>query len=56
MCIQFSNQSRCVINELSVNRKDVQASTLVGLTQENPALDPLAVLNLDNRLYDVVET
>ena len=37
--------------ELSLNRKDLQASTLVGLTQENPALDPLAVLHLDNWLY-----
>ena len=29
----------------------LQASTLVGLTRENSVLDPLAVLNLDNRLY-----
>ena len=28
----------------------LRASTLVGLTQENPLLDPLAVLHLDNRL------
>ena len=34
--------------ELSENRKDLQALTLVGLTQENPVLDPLADLYLDN--------
>ena len=38
------------VKYLSVNRKDLIALTLVGLTWENPALDPLAVLNLDNRL------
>ena len=27
-------------------KKDLQASTLVGLTWENPVLDPLAVKNL----------
>ena len=36
---------------LSENRKDLQVSTLVGLTRENPELDPQAVLHLDNRLY-----
>ena len=34
-----------------MNRKDLQASTLVGLASENPELDPLAVLHLDNRLF-----
>ena len=37
--------------ELSVKRKDLQALTLVGPTQNNPVLDPLAVLHLDNWLY-----
>ena len=37
--------------ELSVNRKGLRASTLVGLIWENPVLDPLAVLHLDNQLY-----
>ena len=35
----------------SVNRKDLQASNLVGLTRENPVKDPLAVQHLDNLLY-----
>ena len=35
---------------LCVNRKDLQASTLVGITQENPELDPLCVQHFDNRL------
>ena len=41
----------------SENRKDLQASTLVGLTWENPSLHPLtvlhtlAVLHLNNQLY-----
>ena len=35
----------------SVNIKDLQASTLVGLTQFNPAPDPLDVQHLDNRSY-----
>ena len=34
-----------------MNIKDVPPSTLVGLTWENPVLDPLAVLHLDNSLY-----
>ena len=34
--------------DISLNRKDFQASTLVVLTQENPALDPPAVLHLNN--------
>ena len=37
--------------KLSVNRKDLGASTLVVLSQENPVLDPLAVQHLDNGLY-----
>ena len=37
--------------ELSVNRKDLRALTLVGPTRNNRILDPLAVLHLDNRLY-----
>ena len=36
--------------ETSVNRKDLRALTLVGPTWDNPLLDPLAVLHLDNRL------
>ena len=34
----------------SVNRKDLQALTLVEPTRNKPALDPLAVLQLNNRL------
>ena len=45
-CSLFSNT-----RELSVNRKDLQASTLVELTREDPALDPLVVLQLDNQHY-----
>ena len=37
--------------ELSVIRKDLWASTLVGLNWENPVPDPLAVQHLDNLLY-----
>ena len=38
---------------LLVNRKDLQALTLVRPTQKNLVLDPLAVLHLDNRLYNL---
>ena len=31
-----------------MNRKDLQASTLVRLIRENPVLDPLAVQHLKN--------
>ena len=41
----------CAVRELSVKRKDLWALTLVGLTRENPELDPLAVQHLGNRLY-----
>ena len=34
-----------------MNRKDLQALTLVGPTRNNPVLDPLAVLHLDNQLF-----
>ena len=34
-----------------VNRKDFQALTLVGTTRNNPILDPLAVIHLDNLPY-----
>ena len=37
--------------EPSVNRKVLRALTLVVTTQNNPELDPLAVLHLDNQLY-----
>ena len=33
-----------------MDRIDLQALNLVGPTRENPVLDPLAVLDLDNRL------
>ena len=39
------------LGELSVKRKDLQALTLVGPPTDNPKLDPLAVLHLNNRLY-----
>ena len=34
-----------------VNQKVLRALALVGPTWDNPVLDPLAVLHLDNRLY-----
>ena len=34
-----------------MNRKDLCVLTLVGPPRDNPELDPLAVLHLDNRLY-----
>ena len=34
-----------------MNRKDLQALTLVGPTRNNLELDPLAVLHLDNKLF-----
>ena len=37
-----------ILREPSVNRKDLSALTLVGLTWDNPVLDPLALLHLDN--------
>ena len=39
------------LRELSVNRKDLLALTLVGPPRDNPELDPLAVLHLNNPLY-----
>ena len=36
--------------EISVNKKDLWALTLVGLNWGNPVLDPLAVQHLDNQL------
>ena len=33
-----------------MNRKDLRALTLEGPPRENPELDPLAVLHIDNRL------
>ena len=32
----------------TLSEKDLQASTLVGLNRENPVLDPIDLLNLDN--------
>ena len=50
MCSLFST-----LREPSVNRKDLQALTLVGPTRKNPELTPTppppAVLHLDNRLF-----
>ena len=34
-----------------MKRKDLQDLTLVGLIWENPVPDPLAVQDLDNRLF-----
>ena len=34
-----------------MNRKDLQALTLLGSTTDNPVLDPLAVLHQDNLIY-----
>ena len=36
--------------ELSMNRNDLLASTLVGLTWKNPVLDSLAVQHLNNQI------
>ena len=38
------------LREPPVKRKDLQALTLSGPPRENPVLDPLAVLHLDNQL------
>ena len=38
------------LREPLVNRKDFQALTLVGLPGDNPDIDPLAVLHLNNWL------
>ena len=38
------------LREPSVNRKDFTALTLVEPTRDNPVLDPLAVLHLNNRI------
>ena len=46
MCTLFQT-----LREPSENRKDLQALTLAGPTRNNPALDPLAVLHLDNGLF-----
>ena len=46
-----------IINSLQVNfhgiEKTHRPQPLVGLTRENPVLDHLAILHLDNRLYMV---
>ena len=39
------------LREPLVNRKDLQALTLVGPPKDNLEPDPLTVLHLDNRLY-----
>ena len=51
-CDNKINQVFFIFNttELWLARKDLRASTSVGLNRENPILDPLAVLHLDNRL------
>ena len=47
-----TKSSKCFLfstfREPSVNRKDLQALTIVGPTSDNPVLDPLAALHLDN--------
>ena len=49
------NQTKCSLfsiqGNFSVNRKDLQASTLVGLTLDKSVADHLAVLHLDNPQY-----
>ena len=47
--LQFTS-GKTTTRELSVNRIDLQASTLVGLPRQNQDLDPQAVPRLDNRL------
>ena len=42
------------LREPSVNRKDLQASTLVGPPRDKPEIKPLAELHLYNRLYILV--
>ena len=46
ICSLFSIQKN-----FPVNRKDLRALTLMGLTWENPVPDPLAVKHLNNQLY-----
>ena len=52
-CSTPSNPVFFIFNtrELLVNRKDLRASTLVGLNRESQAIDPLAVQHLNNPLY-----
>ena len=42
------------LREPSVNRKDLQALTLLGPTRDNPEPDPLAVLHLNNQLWMLI--
>ena len=42
---------KVTILNILVNKSDVQALTLAGPTREDPVLDPLAVIHLDNQLY-----
>ena len=55
-CDSKINQVFFIFNtkELSINRKDLHASTLVGLTRENPLLFPLAVLFLCQNLQSAI--
>ena len=48
MALLYGNILFSTLNELSVNRKDLHALTLVGSTRDNPVLDPRAVLHLKN--------
>ena len=57
-CVQYahivsiSKSTKCSLiqtaGELLVNKTDLGALTLLGPTREDPVLDPLAVLHLDN--------
>ena len=38
-------------SEITVNRKELWASTLEGQTRENPKLEPLAVLHINYQIY-----
>ena len=53
VCGKFvtTKSNKCSLREPSVNSKDLRTLTLVGPAKDNPELDPLAVLHLDNRLF-----
>ena len=49
-----TKSNRCslfqILRELTVNRRYLRALTLVGPKQNNPVLEPLTVLHLNNQL------
>ena len=49
-----TKSNKCIFSTLReppLNKKDLQALTLVGPPWDHPESDPLAALHFDNRLY-----